>query len=56
MVKKFMKLLRDRWHAVPAAPVAVLPFEDEESRTEIFLKELEEQSKSQGKQSSGKSR
>lgn len=56
MVKKFIKLLRERWHTVPAAPVSVLPYENEESRSEIYLKEIEDQSKSQGNQSSGKSR
>ncbi|CAJ2649161.1 unnamed protein product [Trifolium pratense] len=56
MVKKFMKMLRDRWHAVPAAPVTVLPFENEESRPEVSLKKIENKSKSQGNQSSGKSK
>ncbi|XP_020220533.1 uncharacterized protein LOC109803395 isoform X1 [Cajanus cajan] len=56
MVHKFKKLLRDRWHTVPAAPVSILPFENEESRSQIYLKEIEDQSKSQGNQSSGKSR
>ncbi|CAI8591511.1 unnamed protein product [Vicia faba] len=56
MVKRFMKLLRERWHAVPAAPVAVLPFENEESKPEISLKVIENKLKSQGNQSSGKSK
>ncbi|XP_004485508.1 uncharacterized protein [Cicer arietinum] len=56
MVKRFMKILRERWHAVPAAPVAVLPFENEESKSEISSKELENISKSQRNLSSGKSR
>ncbi|XP_061337151.1 uncharacterized protein LOC133284177 isoform X2 [Gastrolobium bilobum] len=56
MVNKFRKLIRERWHSVPAAPVAVLPFENEESRPDIYLKEIEDQSKSQGNQSSRKSR
>ncbi|XP_058760963.1 uncharacterized protein LOC131634324 isoform X1 [Vicia villosa] len=56
MVKRFMKMLRDRWHAVPAAPVAVLPFENEESKPEISLKVIENKLKSQGNQSSGKSK
>ena len=55
MVKKFMKFLRERWHAVPAAPVSVLPFENEESRSQIYLKEIEDETKSQGNHSSGKS-
>lgn len=42
MVKKFITLLRERWHTVPAAPVAVLPSENEESKSEIYLKEIEE--------------
>lgn len=56
MVKKFRNFLRERWHTVPAVPVSILPFENEESRSEIYLKEMEDQSKSQGNQSSGKSR
>ncbi|KAK7328268.1 hypothetical protein VNO77_22371 [Canavalia gladiata] len=56
MVQKFIQLLRERWHTVPAAPVSILPYEDEESRSEIYVKEIEDQSKSQGNQSSGKSR
>ncbi|CAN8235575.1 unnamed protein product [Cochlearia groenlandica] len=31
MVKKFKALLRERWEMVPASPVLVLPFVDEES-------------------------
>lgn len=30
MTKKFMKLVRERWAAVYAAPVVVLPYEKEE--------------------------
>ncbi|KAK8469096.1 hypothetical protein PHAVU_006G214050 [Phaseolus vulgaris] len=56
MAQKFIKILRERWHTVPAAPVSILPFQNEEARSEIYLKEIEEQSKSQGNQSSGKSR
>ncbi|XP_027932032.1 uncharacterized protein LOC114187848 isoform X3 [Vigna unguiculata] len=55
MAQKFIKFLRERWHAVPAAPVSILPFQNE-ARSEIYLKEIEDQSKSQGNQSSGKSR
>lgn len=55
MVERLTKLLRERWHAVPAAPVAVLPFENEESRSEVSLKELENKSKPPGNQSKGKS-
>jgi len=58
MAQKFIKFLRERWHTVPAAPVSILPFQNEEAspRSEIYLKEIEDQSKSQGSQSSGKSR
>ncbi|XP_047173383.1 uncharacterized protein LOC124841199 isoform X5 [Vigna umbellata] len=56
MARKFIKFLRERWHAVPAAPVSILPFQNEEARSEIYLKEIEDQSKSQGNQGSGKSR
>ena len=31
MVMKFKALLRERWEMVPAAPVLVLPFVNEES-------------------------
>ncbi|KAL0412731.1 UNVERIFIED_CONTAM: hypothetical protein Sradi_1474800 [Sesamum radiatum] len=34
MVVAFMSFLKERWDAVPAAPVVVLPFEDKESATE----------------------
>lgn len=30
MVEAFTKLLKERWDAVPAAPVVVLPFEEKE--------------------------
>jgi len=55
MVKKFRSFLRERWHTVPAVPVSILPFENED-RSEIYLKEIEDQSKTQGNQSSVKSR
>ncbi|AES63308.1 hypothetical protein MtrunA17_Chr2g0278061 [Medicago truncatula] len=55
MVERLTKLLRERWHAVPAAPVAVLPFENEESKSEVSLKELENKSKPPGNQSKRKS-
>ncbi|KAL1289696.1 hypothetical protein HN51_058098 [Arachis hypogaea] len=55
MVRKFMKFLRERWNAVPAAPVSVLPYENEESRSQIYLKESNDQSKSQENNISGKS-
>ncbi|KAK7246847.1 hypothetical protein RIF29_41717 [Crotalaria pallida] len=57
MVKKFKAFLRERWRTVPAAPVAVLPYESEDSKSEIYLKQIEEQStKSKGNQIRGKSR
>ncbi|GMN46992.1 hypothetical protein TIFTF001_016177 [Ficus carica] len=33
MVRRFMALLKQRWDMVPAAPVIVLPFEGDESRS-----------------------
>lgn len=45
MVKKFINSLRERWDTVPAAPVVVLPFESEESRSETETKEIENQAK-----------
>lgn len=33
MVRRFMTLLKQRWDMVPAAPVVVLPFEGDESRS-----------------------
>ncbi|XAR53126.1 hypothetical protein NMG60_11021541 [Bertholletia excelsa] len=32
MVKRFMSLLKERWDAVPACPVVVLPYEGEETK------------------------
>lgn len=34
MVEAFMSFLKERWDAVPAAPVVVLPLEDKESGAE----------------------
>ncbi|XP_059448210.1 uncharacterized protein LOC132179465 isoform X3 [Corylus avellana] len=45
MVKKFINSLRERWDTVPAAPVVVLPFESEESRSETETKEMVNQAK-----------
>lgn len=56
MVKRFRTLVRERWRAVPAAPVVVLPHENDESRISSPLKEIEGQEKSLGSQSGGKSR
>lgn len=33
MVKKFLSFLKERWITVPAAPVIVLPYEDEDSKS-----------------------
>ncbi|XVE48685.1 hypothetical protein DITRI_Ditri01bG0022200 [Diplodiscus trichospermus] len=33
MVKKFISFLKERWLTVPAAPVIVLPYEDDESKS-----------------------
>ncbi|XP_015893663.2 uncharacterized protein LOC107427789 isoform X2 [Ziziphus jujuba] len=35
MVKKFISFLKERWEMVPAAPVVVLPFESNESRSDL---------------------
>ncbi|KAJ0010416.1 hypothetical protein Pint_32961 [Pistacia integerrima] len=43
MVKKFISFLKERWDTVPAAPVVVLPFESDESRTAIQTRETTEQ-------------
>ncbi|KAK9989931.1 hypothetical protein SO802_030170 [Lithocarpus litseifolius] len=55
MVKRFRKFLKERWDMVPAAPVVVLPFENEESRSETETKETEDQEKPYRIQNSGKS-
>lgn len=45
-VKRFMKFLRERWDSVPAAPVVVLPFDNNESKsTTTQQKEVEQQQK-----------
>ncbi|EEF33761.1 conserved hypothetical protein [Ricinus communis] len=43
MVKKFMTLLKERWDTLPAAPVVVLPFENDElkSKEKVDKKESE---------------
>lgn len=33
MVKRFIALLKERWDTIPAAPVIVLPFESDESKS-----------------------
>lgn len=45
MVKRFMSLLKERWDTVPAAPVVVLPFDGEESRSKTKTKEPKDQEK-----------
>lgn len=45
MVKRFMSFLKQRWDMVPAAPVVVLPFESDESRSEPQGKGAKEQAK-----------
>lgn len=44
-VKRFMKFLRERWDSVPAAPVVVLPFDNDELRSSTQHKEVEQQQK-----------
>ncbi|GMY05246.1 hypothetical protein FCV25MIE_00485 [Fagus crenata] len=56
MVKGFIKLLKERWDMVPAAPVVVLPFESEQSRSETETKGTVDQAKPERIQNSGKSR
>ncbi|XP_021724491.1 uncharacterized protein LOC110691843 isoform X1 [Chenopodium quinoa] len=43
MVLRFRKLLKDRWQTVPAAPVTVLPFENDQNK-ETKEEELQEKS------------
>ncbi|KAE9599361.1 hypothetical protein Lal_00044090 [Lupinus albus] len=43
MVKRFKALLRERWNTVPASPVAVLPFENQQS-----IKEFQDKSQIKG--------
>lgn len=45
MVKRFRNFLKERWDMVPAAPVVVLPFENEESTSETETKGTEDQEK-----------
>ena len=42
MVLRFSKLLKDRWETVPAAPVIVLPFENDEKGSTHQSKETDE--------------
>lgn len=41
MVKKFMTFLKERWETVPAAPVVVLPFESNDSRSSNQRNEID---------------
>lgn len=58
MVLRFSKLLKDRWETVPAAPVTVLPFENDEKGSahqsketnELVIHQSSEQIKSQHSQ------
>lgn len=40
MVLKFRRFLRDRWETVPAAPVVVLPFENDQKGSTHLDKEI----------------
>ncbi|KAK6945583.1 Protein of unknown function DUF639, partial [Dillenia turbinata] len=45
MVKKFMMILKERWDSVPAAPVVVLPYENDENRPSNQNKEPDSKAK-----------
>ncbi|KAM1014553.1 hypothetical protein ACFX2C_044522 [Malus domestica] len=47
MVKRFMKLLKERWDRVPAAPVVVLPFGSEEPTPKPNTKESKDPERSE---------
>ncbi|KAL7205861.1 hypothetical protein ACSBR2_018725 [Camellia fascicularis] len=55
MVMRFMTLLKERWHAVPAAPVVVLPYEGDETRTLSQTGEINDIAKPHSIQSNSKS-
>lgn len=38
---KFRRLLKERWDAVPAAPVVVLPYEGDETRAPNQKREID---------------
>lgn len=42
MVMKFRRLLKERWDAVPAAPVVVLPYEGDETRAPNQKREIDD--------------
>lgn len=47
MVLRFKKLVKDRWETVPAAPVVVLPFENDQKGPMHQTNKLEAQEKSE---------
>ncbi|KAI8025844.1 hypothetical protein LOK49_LG02G02870 [Camellia lanceoleosa] len=55
MVMRFMTLLKERWDAVPAAPVVVLPYEGDETRTLSQTGEINDIAKPHSIQSNSKS-
>ncbi|THG03163.1 hypothetical protein TEA_026395 [Camellia sinensis var. sinensis] len=55
MVMRFMTLLKERWDAVPAAPVVVLPYEGDETRTLSQTREINDIAKPHSIQSNSKS-
>ncbi|KAF3435157.1 hypothetical protein FNV43_RR22244 [Rhamnella rubrinervis] len=52
MVKKFISFLKERWDMLPAAPVVVLPYESNESRSDLDRMETKDQEKLERNQSS----
>lgn len=42
MVMRFRTLLKERWDAVPAAPVVVLPYEGDETRAPNQTREIDD--------------
>ncbi|CAL5379733.1 unnamed protein product [Camellia sinensis] len=55
MVMRFMTLLKERWDAVPAAPVVVLPYEGDETRTLSQTREINDIAAPHSIQSNSKS-
>lgn len=57
MVKRFMSLLKERWDAVPACPVVVLPYEGEETKALSQVGETDDDiAKLEASQSNNRSR
>ncbi|KAL6964365.1 hypothetical protein U1Q18_035420 [Sarracenia purpurea var. burkii] len=52
MVKRFMSLLKERWDALPASPVVVLPYEGDKTRAPNQTKEIDDIAKPESIQSS----